>query len=160
MGAASTRPAAGYATTTDRPTVRTCAQARACSGSSPSSSTTAHPAAHPGPAPRCPDRVPAARYWLAIESRATLCGPGLTSTPVTAAVIERIRTGLAHPMLDAGVALAMLTGIDLLSVPTWPAPTSTTPTRSTDTTTGPEAAPPDARPEPPPDGASPTGERA
>lgn len=55
--------------------------------------------------------------WLAIPALGgELCGPGLTSTPVTFDVAERIRTGVAHPVLAAGVALALFTGINLLSL--------------------------------------------
>jgi hypothetical protein len=55
-------------------------------------------------------------YWLTVPSLDALCGPGVTSRPVTSDVVERIRAGVAHPVLAAGVALAMLSGVSLLSL--------------------------------------------
>jgi hypothetical protein len=40
-----------------------------------------------------------------------LSGPGLNGLPVTAQTVERIRAGVANPMVAAGVATALLTGI-------------------------------------------------
>jgi hypothetical protein len=54
--------------------------------------------------------------WLAMPTLANLCGPGLTSSPITFDVADRIRAGVADPVLAAGVALAMLTGADLLAL--------------------------------------------
>lgn len=59
--------------------------------------------------------------WLAIPAPAQAGprrsgGPGLTSTPVTFDIADRIRAGVANPVLAAGVALAMFTGLDLLSL--------------------------------------------
>jgi len=54
--------------------------------------------------------------WLALPAPASLCGPGLTSVPITFDVADRIRAGVADPVLAAGVALAMLTGADLLAL--------------------------------------------
>ncbi|MEU0156401.1 hypothetical protein [Micromonospora fulviviridis] len=54
--------------------------------------------------------------WLAVPAPGRLSGPGLTSTPMTADVVERIRAGVAHPLLAAGVALALFTGINLRSL--------------------------------------------
>ena len=55
-------------------------------------------------------------FWLTMPRLDGLCGPGVTSRPVTADVVERIRAGVAHPVLAAGVALAMFTGLRLISL--------------------------------------------
>lgn len=41
-------------------------------------------------------------YWLTVPAFKELSGPGLTSVPVTAAIIDRIKAGTAHPVLAAG----------------------------------------------------------
>nr|AXV46224.1 AAA domain protein [Arthrobacter sp.] len=40
-----------------------------------------------------------------------LSGPGLNTLPVSQDALQRIRTGVAHPMVAAGVATALFTGI-------------------------------------------------
>ncbi|WP_190249884.1 hypothetical protein, partial [Dactylosporangium sucinum] len=56
--------------------------------------------------------------WLALPNLATADGPGLTTTPLTADVAARIRAHVAHPVLAAGVALALFTGLSLPSLRT------------------------------------------
>lgn len=51
-------------------------------------------------------------YWLPLPFTGQASGPGLTRTPVTAATVAQIRAAVAHPVLAAGVALALLTGIN------------------------------------------------
>ncbi|WP_430787182.1 hypothetical protein [Actinoplanes sp. G11-F43] len=55
-------------------------------------------------------------HWLAIPNLANLAGPGTTSPPVTAETVARIRAGVAHPVLAAGLALALITGVDLAAL--------------------------------------------
>lgn len=41
----------------------------------------------------------------------TLSGPGLNTAPVTAELVDRIRTGVAHPVLAAALAAILFTGM-------------------------------------------------
>jgi len=50
--------------------------------------------------------VPSARDLMNV-----LSGPGLNTLPVSPDALQRIRTGVAHPMVAAGVATALFTGI-------------------------------------------------
>ncbi|MDJ0324327.1 hypothetical protein QMG61_11195 [Cryobacterium sp. PH31-AA6] len=50
--------------------------------------------------------VPPARDLMDV-----LSGPGLNALPVSPDALQRIRTGVAHPMVAAGVATALFTGI-------------------------------------------------
>lgn len=54
-------------------------------------------------------------YWLQVPFTGRVGGPGLTSTPVTAETVTRIRAAVSHPVLAAGVALALFTGVSLTS---------------------------------------------
>jgi hypothetical protein len=51
--------------------------------------------------------------WLILPPvHRLLGGPGFTSTPVTHAIVDRIRAGTANPVLAAAVALALFTGVE------------------------------------------------
>jgi len=51
-------------------------------------------------------------FGLEVPSLSKLAGPGLTSTVMTFETVARIRAGVANPVLAAGVALMLLTGLD------------------------------------------------
>lgn len=50
-------------------------------------------------------------WWLHLPVPGSLGGPGLTSVPVTHETANRIRAGTANPVLAAGVALSLITGL-------------------------------------------------
>jgi len=49
-----------------------------------------------------------------------LSGPGLNAPLVTAATARRIRAGVAHPVIAAGIAVVLLTGVQPLALASTP----------------------------------------
>ena len=49
-----------------------------------------------------------------------LSGPGLNAPPVTAETARRIRAGVAHPVIAAGIAAVLVTGVQALALASTP----------------------------------------
>jgi len=54
--------------------------------------------------------------WLTVPNLSRLGGPGCSSRPVTYEIAQRIRGGTANPVMAAGVALALFTGVDPIAL--------------------------------------------
>ena len=66
-----------------------------------------------GPGPRPRSRPDAA-------AEAVLSGPGLNAPLVTAQTAERIRAGVAHPVIAAGIAAVLVTGAQAMALASTP----------------------------------------
>ena len=85
---------------------------------------TAPAAVTPGPAARRPGRVRLHGFKLDVPPSQrvldVLSGPGLNAPLVTAQAAGRIRAGVAHPVIAAGIAVVLITGVQARALASMP----------------------------------------